>query len=295
MSLSYHEFVPIWKDLLSAGLQDDEWQWDWTTRGTLKDPQQKVHARIVAKSAGVWAANGLVEALNTHPSARIGAQAIKAKSHVADGGALKKGMVVCEWEGPARAILAFERPFLNLASYAGGIATQTAKLVSVVRKASKKHVPRVTSTRKTLPHYRDIAVYAVQAGGGFSHRISLAGGVLIKENHVAAAGGISRAIQGARAISPHGLRIEIEVRNADELAQALDARADVVMLDNFTPAQVRRAVKQISQAAVRPLVEISGGLNEKNIGDYAMEGVDVLSVGSLTHSVQSIDLSLLVE
>jgi nicotinate-nucleotide pyrophosphorylase (carboxylating) len=169
--------------------------------------------------------------------------------------------------------------------------------VKIVREACPKRPPRVTSTRKTLPGYRDIAIASVLAGGGHSHRVSLSSGVLIKENHIAAAGGIAGAIAGAREIAPHGLRVEVEVRDEDELQQALAAHADGVLLDNFKPEQIRKALTIIDQAKLSQhvLVEVSGGIHEGNICEYSIEGVDVISVGSLTHSVKATDLSLLLE
>ena len=155
---------------------------------------------------------------------------------------MKPGQRICEWTGPAHLILALERPFLNLVSYTSGIATATNELVMQVRKACPKRTPRVTSTRKTLPGYRNLAIYGLQAGGGIPHRISLSGGVLIKENHIAAAGSIVKAIEGCRAIAPHGLKIEIEVTSIDEMEQALDSHAEVIMLDNFSVEQVQKAV-----------------------------------------------------
>jgi nicotinate-nucleotide pyrophosphorylase (carboxylating) len=296
-STDYHGHLGLWKELLQKGLDEDGWQWDWTTLGTLGAARGKktLKARVVAKSAGVWAASGLVPALNALAS-DLGATTAIAKTRFEDGKHFKSGDVVCEWNGPARLVLALERPFLNLASYVSGIATQTHRLVREVKRACPEHTPRVTSTRKTLPGYRDIGNLGIQAGGGRSHRVSLSGGVLIKENHVAAAGGIRSAIEGARAVAPHGLKVEIEVRSVTELVQAVAAKADVVMLDNFTPQQVRGALKIIEdRAAPRPVVEVSGGLNESNIAQYAIQGVDILSVGSLTHSVKASDFSLLVQ
>jgi nicotinate-nucleotide pyrophosphorylase (carboxylating) len=187
--------------------------------------------------------------------------------------------------------LALERPFLNLVAYASGVASATRQLVDVVARVSSA---RVTSTRKILPYYRDLAIYGVLCGGGVAHRVSLSGGVLLKENHIAAAGGIARAIKGVQAISPHGLKIEIEVRNLDELKQALKAGAEVVMLDNFEPEKVRAAVKQVRESKRAVVIEVSGGLTAANIAEYALPGVDVLSCGGLTHSVRALDLSLLV-
>jgi nicotinate-nucleotide pyrophosphorylase (carboxylating) len=217
------------------------------------------------------------------------------KAQLEDGRSFKPGDVLVALKGPARTLLALERPFLNLASYVSGIATRTQGLVKLVHSECPKRPPRVTSTRKTLPGYRDIAVYGVIAGGGHAHRTSLSGGVLIKENHVAAAGGIARAIEGVREVAPHGLKIETEVRDLKELSQALSAGAEGVLLDNFTPQLVKEALRLIDKQPSRPVVEVSGGLSEENIASYAIEGVDVLSVGSLTHSVTAVDLSLLVE
>jgi nicotinate-nucleotide pyrophosphorylase (carboxylating) len=290
----YHGHLSLWKALLQKGLDEDGWQFDWTTLGTIGAARggKPLKAKVVAKSSGLWAAAGLVPALNSL-ARDLGAASDLARGGREDGAAFKSGDVMCEWSGPARLVLALERPFLNLASYASGIATQTDRLVRIVRKACPKKTPRVTSTRKTLPGYRDLGNLAIQAGGGHSHRVSLSGGVLIKENHIAAAGGIGRAIRGAREVAPHGLKIEVEVRSLKEVAQAIEAGADAVLLDNFTPAQVRDAIKQASQAALRPVIEVSGGLNESNIAEYAQPGVDILSVGSLTHSVKAADFSLL--
>lgn len=291
----YHGHLGLWKELLATGLREDGWQWDWTTLGTVGAARgnSPLKARVIAKSHGVWAAAGLVPALNAAAS-DLGAMTTLAKSSWPDGDRFKPGDVVSEWSGPARLVLALERPFLNLASFTCGIATQTDRLVRIVREACPKRTPRVTSTRKTLPGYRDLGNVGIRAGGGYSHRVTLSGGVLIKENHIAAAGGIARAIEGARAVAPHGLKIEIEVRDLKELKQALAARAEVVMLDNFKPAEVREALQIVGHADTRPQIEVSGGLNEGNIGSYAIPGVDILSVGSLTHSVKASDLSLLV-
>jgi nicotinate-nucleotide pyrophosphorylase (carboxylating) len=290
----YHGHMALWKELLRTGLREDGWQWDWTTLGTLGGARagKLMKARVIAKSQGVWAAASLVPALNA-VAAELGAATKIARSSAEDGARFKPGQVMSEWSGPARLVLALERPFLNLAAYVSGIATQTDQLVQIVRKACPKNTPRVTPTRKTLPAYRDLGNLGIHAGGGHSHRVTLSGGVLIKENHVVAAGGIARAIQGARAVAPHGLKIEVEVRSLKELSLALGARADAVLLDNFEPQLVRQALSLAARAAIRPVVEVSGGLNEANIGSYAIEGVDLLSVGGLTHSVKSSDFSML--
>jgi nicotinate-nucleotide pyrophosphorylase (carboxylating) len=294
----YHDLTAQWKELLRQGLRDDGWPWDWTTLGTMGRADASLRARIVAKSPGIWAGEGL--ALAAERVSQELELPLKIRSRIKDGARLKPGDVVCEWEGAARSLLALERPFLNLASYVSGVATATRELVDEVARAwggNPGQPPRVTPTRKTLPGYRDVAVHGVNCGGGIPHRVSLSGGVLIKENHVAAAGGIASAVQGARAVAPHGLKIEIEVRGLRELQEAVEAGAEVIMLDNFTPPQVSEALGKLAGWArgPLPLVEISGGISRDTIGSFAIPGVNIISSGSLTHSVRALDLSLLVE
>lgn len=284
----YHDLRNFWKNLLQIGLEEDDAQWDWTTLGSLKRLDQKLKAKVISKSEGIWAAQDLVSVLNESTS-------IQTKSFVKDGSLLKPQMKVLSLTGSAPQILALERPFLNLAAYASGIATATHHLVQAVRKACPQNSPRVSMTRKTLPGYRDLAVYGVRVGGGFPHRTSLSGGILIKENHIASAGGILRAIQGARQVAPHGLKIEIEVRSMVELREAMQAQADGVLLDNFSPKEVQEALRLIKSKEVDLFVEVSGGVQLLNIADYALPGVSVISVGAITHSVKSVDLSLIVE
>jgi nicotinate-nucleotide pyrophosphorylase (carboxylating) len=183
---------------------------------------------------------------------------------------------------------------LNLAAFVSGIATRTARLVEMAHSAGLKHPPRITSTRKTLPGYRDLSIYGVITGGGHPHRVSLSGGVLIKENHIASAGGIASAVGGVRSLAPHGLGIEVEVRDLRELQQALSCVVEGVLLDNFTPDLVTRALEMIESESKLPVtVECSGGIHEDNLKGYLQEGVHVISVGSLTHTVKSLDMSLL--
>jgi nicotinate-nucleotide pyrophosphorylase (carboxylating) len=289
----YHELAEIWKNLLWQGLKEDGWPWDWTALGTRNHSKQKINARIIAKSEGIWAGQSLVQALN-----QIGRDlenSLQAKSSFSDGDSLKSQDLVVEITGEPKNLLALERPFLNLAAYVSGIATATQKIVKKVHAACPEHPPRVTLTRKTLPGYRDIAIHGVLTGGGHPHRVTLAGGVLIKENHIAASGGILKAVQGTRAVAPHGLKIEIEVRSLEELTQAIQAQAEGVLLDNFSPQNVHEALKLVKNIPSKPFIEVSGGLTESNISEYSIPGVDVLSLGSITHSVKSIDLSLLVD
>ncbi|MBC7385190.1 MAG: carboxylating nicotinate-nucleotide diphosphorylase [Cryobacterium sp.] len=287
------------KDLLLTGLKDDGFGLDWTTLGTSSvKNRQSLTAVISAKACGVFLGETLALAAEA-ASVEIGLP-FKVRALSSDGQAVKPGTKVSEWKGSAAGILALERPYLNLASYLSGIATRTRVLVDTVESEwkRKKHsgiAPRVTSTRKILPHYRDAAISAVMAGGGFAHRVSLSGGVLIKENHIAAAGSIRDAVEGARSVAPHGLKIEVEVRNLSELKQALHCKVEIIMLDNFTPSEVGKAVASIASFDYSPLVECSGGISEKTIAAYALPGVHILSIGGLTHSVTALDLSLLVK
>lgn len=292
----YHDSPLLWKDLLIKGLQEDGWPYDWTTLSVIENPSSETLAVIVAKSPGVWAASGLMDALRgIVPEISSRSENFSVNCSVREGESFSPGTVVSEWRGSARLILALERPFLNLASYVCGIASLTHQLVEKVREACPENTPRVTSTRKTLPGYRDLAIHGVRIGGGFSHRPSLLAGILIKENHIALAGGVAAALEGTRRSAPHSLRVEIEVRNLKEFEQALALGAEAILLDNFSPAQARDAVSLLRTCVPKPWIEISGGLNEHNIADYALAGVDVLSVGSLTHSVKTVDFSLLIE
>lgn len=278
-------WATLWAPLLEQGLKDDEWPWDWT--GSLL-PQKQVQATIIAKAPGVWAGETLVAALP---------RPLSVRTTLKDGTPVKQGTAVATIQGPAQYVVAYERPLLNLASYASGIATQTHNLVALIKKACPKAPPRLTLTRKTLPHYRDLAVFSVQVGGGHAHRTGLSSGVLLKENHIAACGSISKAVDQARAQTPHTLKIEVEVRSLSELKQAIEANADIVMLDNFTPELIVKAVTLVHSLADRrrPLVEVSGGISEKNISQFAIPGVDIISIGSVTHSVTALDLSLLLK
>ncbi|MBS1962236.1 MAG: carboxylating nicotinate-nucleotide diphosphorylase [Bdellovibrionales bacterium] len=287
---------PVFRELLSGGLREDGYTLDWTSLGLKRE--RKVRATIKAKADGVFYGAELARAASA-VSESIDLP-FSAKALVADGARVKAGTKVVEWKGNATGILALERPTLNLAGYLSGIATRTRGLVDRVEAEWKKkryagEPPRIVPTRKILPHYRDVGIAAVMAGGGYPHRVNLAGGVLIKENHIAAAGGIRFAIAAARKVAPHGLKIEIEVRNPAELKSALAERAEVILLDNFEPDDVRKALAIVKTAEYAPLIECSGGISEATVAAYAMPGVGLLSLGGLTHSVTALDLSLLVE
>ena len=202
-----------------------------------------------------------------------------------DGTSVKKGDIIAEVVGPSRGILTGERVALNLMQRLSGTATATAKAVSSVVGTNAK----IVDTRKSTPGLRVLEKYAVRVGGGHNHRFNLSDGVLIKDNHIAAAGGIASAVKAARAAVPHVMKIEIETETLDEVRQALDAGADIIMLDNMSTELMTQAVALIDGKA---LTEASGNMGEKNLSEVAKTGVDYISIGALTHSVKSLDISM---
>lgn len=203
---------------------------------------------------------------------------------VTDGDRVAPGSIVCEMRGNARALVTAERSALNFLQMLSGTATITAAYVAAVAGTRT----RVLDTRKTVPGMRLAQKYAVRCGGGHNHRIGLYDAILVKENHIIAAGSIAAAVQAARRLHPT-LLLEVEVENLDELQQALDAGVDRVMLDNFTLPLMREAVAQTDG---RVPLEISGNVDLQTIGEYAGTGVDYISVGALTKHVRAVDLSL---
>jgi len=294
-------FKSHFKPLLEQGLRDDGWPWDWSS---LPLPDKEVRAKIIAKAPGTWAGRVLCEAANQLYAELSSNEPVwpgLISGALQDGARVESGQVCCELKGRASLIMALERPLLNLIGYASGVATKTRQFVDAARDVAKNsdQTPRITATRKTLPGYRDLSVYGLMAGGGISHRVSLSGGIMLKENHIAAYGGIAKAVENVRRVSPHGLKVEVEVRDLGELEQALVAGAEVIMLDNFSGAQVKSAVELISAKSallkIKPVIEVSGGVKLETIREYVLPGVDVISIGALTHSVSALDLSLLVD
>jgi nicotinate-nucleotide pyrophosphorylase (carboxylating) len=211
--------------------------------------------------------------------------------HAADGDALAAGALLCHLEGPARALLTGERTALNFLQLLSGTATVAASYAAAVARTPC----RILDTRKTIPGLRAAQKYAVRCGGGVNHRLGLFDAILIKENHILSAGGIEAAIREARARHP-GVPVEIEVETLAELRTALQAKADRLLLDNFTPEDLGRAVA-INRAEGAPPAELeaSGGLTLDNVADVAATGVDFISVGALTKHVRAVDLSMRVE
>ncbi len=208
-----------------------------------------------------------------------------------EGERLPAGVVLAEVEGPARPILAAERVALNLVMRLSGIATFTSRYVGAVAGTGA----RITDTRKTTPGLRSLEKAAVRAGGGTNHRAGLDDGILIKDNHLALARGVTEAVRRARAGSPHLLKVEVEVESIEALREALRAGADVVLLDNMTPGEVRCCVELARTESPGTLIEVSGNVNLKTVREYAEAGPDLISVGALTHSAPSADVSLEME
>jgi nicotinate-nucleotide pyrophosphorylase (carboxylating) len=210
---------------------------------------------------------------------------LEFKEIVGDGARVDAGDVIARIEGPLAPILTAERTALNLLARLCGVATITRRYVDAIDGTRA----RIVDTRKTTPGLRSLQKYAVSVGGGSNHRFGLDDGILIKDNHLVAAGGVTDALKLARSSSPHGLRIEVEVSTPDELREALDEGAEAILLDNMTPETVTEAVRITGG---RALLEVSGGINLDTVRSYAMTGVDLISVGALTHSAPSIDLAL---
>jgi len=205
-----------------------------------------------------------------------------------DGQEIETGQVVLEVSGNLRALLMGERTALNILQRLSGIATQVRSFVKLLKNKPVKLV----DTRKTAPGWRVLEKYAVRVGGAFNHRMGLYDGVLIKDNHIAVCGGVRKAIENIRTKIHHLIKIEVEVSDFDELQEALDAKADVIMLDNMNIEQIRAAVAIINNRAI---VEVSGGVTRDNLLLLADTGVDIISSGALTHSAVSVDLSMRIE
>ncbi len=215
--------------------------------------------------------------------------AVKVDLETSDGDQVENGATVLRAEGPTIALLIAERTALNFLQRLSGIASLSRQYADAANKAGTG--VRIVDTRKTTPGWRSLEKYAVRCGGCFNHRSSLGEHVLIKENHIAAAGSLKKAVKLARDFAPHCAKIEVETESLVEVKEALEAGAEVIMLDNMTPSQIQQAVAVINKAAI---VEISGGIGLDTIADYALPGVDVISVGALTHSAPAADFSMII-
>ena len=278
-------FIPrkFVEEKLKQILAEDIGQGDVTSEAVIP-ANLSVEAVVLAKEAGVVA--GIKETAIFAESLGL-----RAKMEVADGDEIKSGMVIMKISGNARTILSAERTLLNLLSRMSGIASVTRRLTEKLRKANL--TVKVAATRKTAIGLLYFDKKAVVIGGGDPHRLRLDDMILIKDNHIAIIGGVEKAVKKAMAYGS-GKKIEVEVTSTGDAVKAAEAGADVVMLDNFSPQQVRQAVEALKKAGFfgKVLLEVSGGITEQNLLDYASTQVDIISMGALTHSVKALDISL---
>ncbi len=268
--------------LIEQALLEDIHTGDITTQAVVPGCRP-ASARLIAKESLVLA--GLFVAQRVF--LRINPEVV-FKACFAEGAEAEKGAILATVEGNASDLLMAERVALNLLQRMCGIATLTNRYVQAVSGTKA----RIVDTRKTTPGLRELEKYAVRVGGGINHRSGLYDGVLIKENHIAAAGGIAEAVSRARAYIPHTLKIEIETETPQQVEQALAADADIIMLDNMDCATMLRCVGMING---RALVEASGGINLDTVRAIAETGVDIISIGALTHSPRAMDISMLLD
>jgi nicotinate-nucleotide pyrophosphorylase (carboxylating) len=278
-------FMPrkVLEEKLKQILAEDVGQGDVTSEAVVP-PGLIVEAEVIAKEMGVAA--GIEETVIFAESLGL-----SVKAEVADGDEIKSDTVILKILGNARTILAAERTMLNLLARMSGIATATRRLTEKLRKADL--TAKVAATRKTAPGLLHFDKKAVVVGGGESHRLQLDDMILIKDNHVAIAGSVENAVKKAKA-SGLSKKIETEVTGIADTLKAAAAGADIIMLDNFSPKQVRQAVEALKNAGFfgKVLLEVSGGITEQNLLEYASAQVDIVSVGALTHSVKALDISL---
>jgi nicotinate-nucleotide pyrophosphorylase (carboxylating) len=279
-------FIPrkIVEEQLKQLLAEDVGQGD-VTAAAIIPAGTKVQAEVIAKEAGTVA--GIEEA--TILAESLG---LNVKAQVADGQEVKNKQVLMQLNGDAQTILTVERTLLNLLSRMSGIATATNKLSQQLKKANSK--ARIAATRKSAPGLLYFDKKAVIIGNGDPHRLHLDDMVLIKDNHIAIVGSALEAVKRAKAKVSFTKKIEVEVTSAADALKVAQAGADIVMLDNFSPKQVKEAVALLKKAGLydKVLLEVSGGINSENLLEYAQAEVDIISMGALTHSVKALDISL---
>jgi nicotinate-nucleotide pyrophosphorylase (carboxylating) len=272
-------------EIVRAALKEDVGRIDVTT-ASLVNKNTRVSADIITREDGIACGLPVTEAVFESLDAEI-----KFKPQVADGDTIYKDKVLCYLEGPARAILTGERVALNFLGRLCGIATIANKYA----KKCEPHGVKLMDTRKTAPGLRYLEKYAVKAGGGHNHRMGLWDQILIKDNHLKVAGqkqGLDNLLKELRRKVQKNLKIEIEVDSVEDFQEALNGRPDIILLDNMKPAEVKRAVSIRNRHGSIPFIEVSGNITIDNIEEYAGCKPDMISVGSITHSVRALDLSL---
>jgi len=279
------------RTILEAALAEDKVANDVTTALTIS-PGLRASGTIIAKEACVVSGLGCIpvflDIFGKMNPASVGRFQVVSHPEIFDGVKVKKGQSLAVIRHNAAAILSCERVILNLMQRMSGIATLTHEFVQAVAGTKTK----VLDTRKTIPGLRVLDKYAVSCGGGVNHRLDLQDGILIKNNHISLGGGLPAVLERALAGHKAGQVVQVEVRTQTELEQAIAGGAESILLDNMTPSQVKKAVKQIRAALPGVPVEASGNMNLKTVRKYALAGVDFVSVGALTHSAVAVDLSM---
>jgi nicotinate-nucleotide pyrophosphorylase (carboxylating) len=270
------------RDLIRRALQEDIGHQDITTEN-LVDVEQRSRGVFLAKSAGIVAGIQVAQQVFRCLDEDIQFTVVKD-----DGAEINRGDILAIIEGSTRTLLMGERVALNFLQRLSGIATRTHHMVDLIRYEKAE----IVDTRKTTPGLRYLEKYAVSVGGARNHRFGLYDGAMIKDNHIKAAGGIQKAVSTLRARIPHTIKIEVEVENLGQLQEALEARADIILLDNMDIDTLRQAVELTAGQA---LLEASGGITEDTLVEVARTGVDFISIGALTHSASSLDISFNLE
>ena len=273
--LNLHSLDP----LIEFAFAEDIGIGDITTEATVPSTRRGIGI-LVAKSKGIVAGLPVAERVFAKLDSTLAFHAL-----VNDGEAVEAGTPIAEVQGSAKTILIGERTALNFLQRLSGIATLTAQFVAAVADYDTK----IVDTRKTAAGWRAVQKYAVRVGGGYNHRFGLYDGVLIKDNHIVAAGGIENAVQRAREVVPHTAKIEIEIETLDQVDEALEAGADILLLDNMSPATMKGIVQEVGDLVV---TEASGGITLDRVKTVAATGVNLISVGALTHSAMPMDISL---
>jgi nicotinate-nucleotide pyrophosphorylase (carboxylating) len=271
--------------LVKLALAEDVGRGDLTSRAIIAK-KQKATAVITAKAGGVIAGLAIAADVFRHADQRL-----NFRPKVKDGAAVKRGQVIATVSGPARGILTGERVALNFLQHLSGIATLTRKFKLLISNAKNK--TQILDTRKTTPGLRALEKYAVRCGGGVNHRLGLYDAILIKDNHIKLAGGISEALTRCRVPGARGRKIEVEAKTLSEAKEAITAGADRILLDNMSLSVMRAAVKLCKKSGVK--TEASGGVNLTNVRAIAKTGVDFISVGALTHSAPALDINLKIK
>lgn len=272
--------LPVLDEIVDRTLREDLHAGDMSAEATV--PAEVVASGTAVARAPLVVCGGDVFQRVFH---RID-PSIRFERLIEDGARVARGAALWRVQGSAQAVLMGERSALNLCQRMSGVASLARTYAEALPEGS---ATRVTDTRKTTPGLRVLERYAVRCGGAFNHRDSLGAAIMIKDNHIVAAGGIATAVAGARRRAPHTSRVEVEVANLDELAQALEARADIIMLDNFSLPDLAEAVRR---ARGKAILEASGGITLQTLASVAATGVDVISVGALTHSAPAADIAL---